>query len=227
MKTMQKVLVVDDDPVVAKSFQRTLEQKYVVVTASSGEEALGKLKEGEYDVVFTDIKMPGMSGLELTKEIKSKKSWTPVVIITGFGTQQNQQVAEELGVVDFIQKPLSPESIETATIKAIEQPKLEAPAWGILEEETKVVDPSQVMKNLAMLCSAPFIGLLYALMLPFVALGALMWMGIKTIAKNAHTKAVGMMLAAPFIGLAYIIAIPFMGLGSLLWTGGKALVSSK
>ena len=175
MSALRKVLVVDDDPVVAKSIERTLSPNHIVVTASSGEEALSKLAQGDYDVVFTDIKMPGMDGIELTKEIKATKAWTPVVIITGYGNAKNQQEASELGVVDFIQKPLNPEIIEAATQKAIFYPYLEeAPAWGIKQE---IVPPRQIMKNLGMLMAAPFIGLAYALALPFVGLGTLMWMG--------------------------------------------------
>ena len=65
MSAIRKVLVVDDDPVVGKSFDRVLTGKgYAVITAASGQEALNKLESEDYDVVFTDIKMPGMSGLD-------------------------------------------------------------------------------------------------------------------------------------------------------------------
>jgi len=87
MSALHKVLVVDDDPVVAKSFDRVLSHEgYVVVTARNGTEALDKLEQGDYDVVYTDIKMPGMDGLELAERVKARRSWTPVVIITGHGT---------------------------------------------------------------------------------------------------------------------------------------------
>ena len=88
MNASRKVLVVDDDPVVRKSFDRVLSGKgYAVITAESGEEALRKLNEEKYDLVYTDIRMPGMSGLEVAEEVKARKPWTPVVIITGYGTE--------------------------------------------------------------------------------------------------------------------------------------------
>jgi CheY-like chemotaxis protein len=60
MSALRKVLVVDDDPVVGKSFDRVLSQKgYIVVTAEDAAQALEKMREQEYDVVFTDIRMPG------------------------------------------------------------------------------------------------------------------------------------------------------------------------
>lgn len=169
---LNRVLVVDDDPIIAKSFERSLpKQEYIVVTASSGDEALEKLKDGTYDVVFTDIKMPGMSGIELTKQIKAKQSWTPVVIITGYGTQADEKTAEELGVTDFIQKPLTPEVIETAAHKAVET-TVEAPAWGINTVEPVVEEPKRnVAKEIALFFAAPFISLAYIIFMPFVGLG--------------------------------------------------------
>ena len=71
MSALRKVLVVDDDPVVGKSFDRVLSGKgYAVITASSGQEALNKLDTEDYDVVFTDIKMPGMSGLDMAEQVR-------------------------------------------------------------------------------------------------------------------------------------------------------------
>ncbi|MGO9685009.1 MAG: response regulator [Beijerinckiaceae bacterium] len=87
MNASRKVLVVDDDPAVSKSIDRVLSNKgYAVITAGSGEEALRKLNEEKYDVVYTDIRMPGLSGLEVAEQIKAQRPWTPVVIITGYGT---------------------------------------------------------------------------------------------------------------------------------------------
>ena len=64
----KKVLVIDDDPVVGKSFARVLSGKgYAVITAKDGQEALDKLASESYDLVYTDIKMPGMSGLEVAE----------------------------------------------------------------------------------------------------------------------------------------------------------------
>ena len=105
---LHKVLVVDDDPVVGKSFNRVLAQKgYVVITAANAQEALSKVQEGGYDVVFTDIKMPGMNGIELAERLKVERPWTPVVIVTGFGSKANQERATAAGVSSFLQKPLS------------------------------------------------------------------------------------------------------------------------
>src|ERR1035437_8681337 len=122
MSALRKVLVVDDDPVVGKSFDRVLSDKgYVVITARSGREALDKLREEEFDVVYTDIKMPGMDGLEVAERVKARRPWTPVVIITGYGTVANEVRANAAGVSSFLHKPLSPEMIEESALKALSE----------------------------------------------------------------------------------------------------------
>src|SRR3974390_1655343 len=109
MTALRKVLVVDDDPVIGKSFDRVLSGKgYAVITAANGEEALIKLAAEDYDVVFTDIKMPGMNGLEVAERVKAKKPWTPGLIITGFGTAEHEARARAAGATRFIHTPLSP-----------------------------------------------------------------------------------------------------------------------
>ena len=102
MTALRKILVVDDDPAVCKSFDRVLTNKgYAVITAESGEEALRKLNEEKYDLVYTDIRMPGMSGLEVAENVKARRPWTPVVIITGYGTDAAEARAKAAGVSSF------------------------------------------------------------------------------------------------------------------------------
>ena len=122
MSALRKVLVVDDDPVVGKSFDRVLSGKgYAVITASNAQEALNKLDAEDYDVVFTDIKMPGMSGLEMAEHVKERRPWLPVVIVTGYGSPDNEARAEAAGVSGFLRKPLSPEMIEGSAQKALSE----------------------------------------------------------------------------------------------------------
>ena len=83
MSASAKVLVVDDDPAVRKSIDRVLSSKgYAVITAENGEEALRKLNEEKYDLVYTDIRMPGVSGLEVAEQIRARKPWTPATVPT-------------------------------------------------------------------------------------------------------------------------------------------------
>ena len=202
MNAVRKVLVVDDDPVIGKSFDRVLARKgYLVVSAENGQEALNKLAKEEYDAVFTDIKMPGMDGLEVAERVRAKRPWTPVVIITGYGTAENQARAEAAGVRDFLRKPLSPEMIErsldAAVATALPAPEemlpqpavaaapepagaaLAAPQPEALGEESAGRNVGLFLRNIAMLFAAPFVALAYVALFPLIGLGMLAWTGVQ------------------------------------------------
>jgi CheY-like chemotaxis protein len=246
----KRVLVVDDDPVVGRSFDRVLSDKgYLVSTALDGQEALNKLSREEYDVVFTDIKMPGMDGLEVASRIKARRPWIPVVIITGYGTPANEARATAVGVSGFMRKPLSPDMIEDSARRALQvieggrgrvaQEEEAAPAP---EETAEIAGAPQVvpepkaepgkashfLKNTALLIAGPLLGLAFVIALPFVGLGMLAWTGARAFAKRWENAArflknATLFFAAPFIGLVYAIAFPFVGLALLLRYGLRAM----
>ena len=239
MNTQRKVLVVDDDPVVAKSFNRVLAREgYVVVAAQNANEALDKLNDGEYDVVFTDIRMPGMDGLELAEHVKARRAWTPVVIITGFGTEANEKRARAAGVQAFIHKPLSPEMIETSAREAIRAavPPVLAPVVRGLETivavepkaapaAPKAVTP--LWKAVGILVAGPLLGLAYVVAMPLIGLAVLVWMMARRYIEVGgpartlrYVKNVALFVAGPFIGLGYFLLLPFIGMALL---GGMAL----
>ncbi len=244
MSALRKVLVVDDDPVVGKSFDRVLSAKgYAVITASSGQEALDKLATENYDVVFTDIKMPGMSGLDMAEQLKQRRPWLPVVIVTGYGSPGNEARAEAAGVSGFLRKPLSPEMIENSAEKAMSESGATAHAAAAtalemqpaaIPEQSRAQGVARVVKNVALFFAAPFVGLAYILTFPVVGLGMLAWMAIQAQQKKSAeaaklqpvtssvAKSTAVFLAAPFIGLVYIIVGPVVGLGMLLWFGFQA-----
>lgn len=235
MTATRKVLVVDDDPVVRKSFDRVLSGKgYAVISAENGEEALRKLNEEKYDVVYTDIRMPGMSGLEVAERVKARQPWTPVVIITGYGNDAAEARAKAAGVANFLHKPLSPELIEGSANDALTTPPIAAPAAAAAE--AAAVESGGALglaKNIALFLAAPFIGLAYIIAFPFVGIGALAVLAWRAASKNGTfrfvakaLKHVAMVFAAPLFGLAYMVLFPFIGLALLLWMGGKAVLAS-
>jgi len=240
MSALRKVLVVDDDPVVGNSFNRVLSEKgYIVVTAADGFDALMKLQAEKYDVVFTDIRMPGMDGLEVAEQVKASQPWTPVVVVTGYGTAANEERARAAGVSDFLRKPLSPEMIEVSAAKALRpqeaapialarREEAKAPAVPVTGAEEEPVTTGEMIKNMALFLSAPFIGLLYAVLLPFVGLGMLAWFAGKALSEHPKAREAARfgkfalkLVAAPFIGLAFIIVVPFAAMGMLAWTGAR------
>ncbi len=111
-----KILVVDDDRVMLTLFVGVLRREgySAIETAKSGDEALEKLKELSPDVVFLDIEMPGLSGLDALKAIKDMGIRTQVVMVTATPTAQNVLAAKEGGATGFLVKPVSPRKVADA-----------------------------------------------------------------------------------------------------------------
>jgi CheY-like chemotaxis protein len=180
MKATTRVLVIDDDPVIGRSIGRVLSPKgYAVLTAADGAQALDRLAREDYDMVYTDIRMPGMDGVEVARQIKAARPWLPVVIVTGYGSQASEEEARAVGVAGFLHKPLSPEMIEASAQEALrEKPSpVEARTQAAPAPTETLPDP----RNLALFFAAPFIGLAYAIALPFVGMGMLVWQGWKAL----------------------------------------------
>ena len=235
MTAARKVLVVDDDPAVRKSIDRVLTGKgYAVITAENGEEAMRKLNEEKYDLVYTDIRMPGMSGLEVAEQVKARKPWTPVVIITGYGTEAAQARAKAAGVSSFVHKPLSPEMIEDSARDALAAPVAQVLALPATAKapEAEPAKTGNALVNIALFFAAPFIGLAYIIALPFVGLGAIAVLAVRAalkydaVRKVAVTlKTIAMVFVAPVLGLAYVVLFPFIGLATLFWLAGRAVMA--
>lgn len=202
MKQSRKVLVVDDDAVVVRSINRVLtEQGCQVRETLSGVEALEAMDHQDYDVVFTDIKMPGMDGLELASRMKKIHPDTPVVMITGFGTEGNEQRARDLGVAGFLRKPLSPEMIIDNAERAMRERR----------------ETLEAIRQSALALMAPAAATATAT--PVVA-------AVPEQKKESVAKNVALFFAAPFIGLAYFIAAPLVGFYAVGKYGWKALMKS-
>ena len=101
-----KVLIVDDEAPVREMFGELLKKEnYKITTAASGEEALATIKKEEYDVILLDIRLPGMSGLEALKIIKDAKPKSIVIMITGFGYDDDLIAkSKEYGCAGYIGK---------------------------------------------------------------------------------------------------------------------------
>jgi DNA-binding NtrC family response regulator len=100
------VLVVDDEEQFLKVFSQRLEGRGLKVeTSATGEDALKKVKGKEFDAIVLDLVMPGMSGLETLKRIRSENPDVQIIILTGHGTVEKGVEAIKAGAVDFIEKP--------------------------------------------------------------------------------------------------------------------------
>jgi CheY-like chemotaxis protein len=120
MKRETNVLVVDDEKTVCNSCRKILTQAgYRVEVASSGEEAIDKIKGNGFDVVITDWKMPKMDGLEVTRRVKQEKPEMTVIVITGYPSVENTVEAIRSGASDFVTKPFTPEELSDAMLRAL------------------------------------------------------------------------------------------------------------
>src|SRR5687768_905589 len=103
---MSRILLIDDDPGVRDSMERTLRAAgYGVQSAASGEEGIEMARGGAYDVILSDMRMPGISGLDILRQLRDLRVDSVFIIMTGFGTVDTAVEAMKLGAVDFVQKP--------------------------------------------------------------------------------------------------------------------------
>ncbi|MCH7504387.1 sigma-54-dependent Fis family transcriptional regulator [PVC group bacterium] len=120
-----KILIVDDDLIIRKSLAAMLnEENYETQVAADSHEALEHLKNTQIDLILSDISMPGMSGIDLLKEVKKFHSHVIVILITGYGTIENAVESIKYGAYDYITKPLLDEQVKVVIQRSLEQQAL-------------------------------------------------------------------------------------------------------
>ena len=116
-----RILVVDDELPVCKSICSALApDAYAVDMALSAEEALKKEEGSEYDVVITDLMMPGLSGLDLLKALKERKQDLRVIMVTGYPSIESAVQSIKFGAFDYIPKPFTPNDLRSLVARAVE-----------------------------------------------------------------------------------------------------------
>jgi two-component system nitrogen regulation response regulator NtrX len=160
----EHILIVDDEPSIQTTLRGVLEDEgYRVTTAGSGEAAARLVAEETPDLVFLDIWMPGMDGLETLAELKRVRPEAPVIMISGHATIETAVKATRLGAYDFIEKPLSLEKTLVAVTRALEHGRLErenATLKARLDERAEIIGESAPMTALreAIATAAPTSG---------------------------------------------------------------------
>ncbi|MDA8408076.1 MAG: response regulator [Deltaproteobacteria bacterium] len=114
-----KIMVLDDEPIVCKRLKPALEkQGYEVDTFTQSSDAMEQIKNVEYDVIITDLKMKGIDGMQLLTEAKQRSPKTEVIVITGFATMETAKESFHKGVFDFIAKPFKLSEIQEVVSRA-------------------------------------------------------------------------------------------------------------
>jgi len=121
----RRVLVVDDEEIICKYLRRALtERGYEPTYRLSGEEALKELRRGPYSILLADVKMPGMTGIELLERVRDDFPEVSVVIMTAHGSVQTAVDAMKLGASDFLTKPFEPQELALVVEKVLRQRRL-------------------------------------------------------------------------------------------------------
>ena len=120
----EKILIADDEPYVLDVCRRILEKNYQVKIVHSGLEAIQVAQHNRFDLLLTDIKMPGIDGLETAREIKKINPDIVCITMTGFSTMETAIKALRLGIDEFVIKPFAPEELTLAIERALEKERL-------------------------------------------------------------------------------------------------------
>jgi ActR/RegA family two-component response regulator/glycine cleavage system H lipoate-binding protein len=131
----RQILVVDDEITVCKSIrQAILSDEFEVDTALSGEEALKKSKDRSYDLVITDLMMPGISGLDLLKSLKESRPDAIVIMVTGYPTIKTAVESVKRGAFDYLPKPFTPAELRGLVARAFKKAEGEVSEKGEVKE---------------------------------------------------------------------------------------------
>jgi len=185
-----QVMFVDDEEGVRVSWQRFLQDRgLATTTAPDGASAIEQLSRRPVDVVVSDLRMPGKDGLELLEWLHERQPDTRFIMLTGYGDRHVERRVRELGAVDYLEKPISPDVLAHAIDVALETDRLPPPMAAIkvkpaprpalpvtaFEAELIAEEPRSPVQTMGLLIAAPFFGLAFVVFLPVIGIGALAW----------------------------------------------------
>ncbi len=129
----EKILIVDDEPDMLKLLSMILREKtsYEITTTNNPMEAIELAKQGGFDLVISDLKMPGLDGMDIIDAVKKVDEDIPVIIITAFASVESASEAIQKGGFDFITKPFRKEQILFTIDKALK--------WLTVQRENKML----------------------------------------------------------------------------------------
>jgi CheY-like chemotaxis protein len=123
----KRVLLVDDDPTVTLVLAESLERlggQYVIETAQDAHKALDRIEQGPLDLIITDLRMPGMDGLELIQQVRARAPHTRLILMTGYGSTEIEATAYHLGACRYLDKPFKAERLVAEVQAALAEPEL-------------------------------------------------------------------------------------------------------
>ncbi|MBK7975033.1 MAG: response regulator [Deltaproteobacteria bacterium] len=145
-----RILLADDEVQLARNLRLLLERDgYRVETVSSGDEAIERLAKNSYDLLITDLIMPGTDGAQLMVHVNREYPATPVIVITGYGSMESAVAAIRQGAYDYLTKPFDYEIMKITIEKALERQRLKAELSKYTEQlEEKVLDRTREIEEM-------------------------------------------------------------------------------
>lgn len=211
-----KVMFVDDEEAVRLSWDRFLSEKgFDVTTATDGARAISQLRERPVDVVVSDLRMPTVDGVELLAWLREEQPNTRFIMLTGFGTPEVERRVKELGAFEYLNKPISPDTLAAVVTAASYLNLVDLDPAKVAKKEAEAAETEQAVE--AVVEAAP----VEAAPAPAAAAP-----------RREHGKLresaeiVGGLVAAPVMGLAFVIFLPVIGFVGLMWFVGRALVDA-
>ena len=146
MKEQQNILIVDDEKIVRESLLHWFEEEgYRVDTAEDGESALMKYEKGRHDLLLLDMKMPGISGIDLLTKIKTIDKEALAILITAFASVPTAITALKQGAYDYVTKPVDPDELAHLVKKALEQKSLKQENMILKENIEEIIRPDNLI----------------------------------------------------------------------------------
>ena len=140
MNTLDDIhlLVVDDERIIREGAERILKKEgWDVTTAENGEQGLEVIKQKTFNILLLDLMMPGISGMDVLKEVRESQPQLHVIVVTGYATVENAVEAMKNGAYDFIPKPFTPDQLRIVVRRAMEKIFLEREAERLRKEAEK------------------------------------------------------------------------------------------
>jgi len=144
----ERILIIEDNPIVQRTLKDFLEYKqYVVVISGDGKDGVGKIEREKFDLVLLDLNLPGIKGTDVLKEIRGIRPDVPVIIITGYPSDDTMRETHKLGAYDYIQKNVEPDRMLRIIKKAIDEKKESAPEPVLREAKILVAIDDEAIRN--------------------------------------------------------------------------------
>ena len=220
MNAQKKVMFVDDEEGVRVSWNRYLSQHgFDVTTAEDGAKAISKLRDEDVDVVVSDLKMPGIDGIQLLEWIHAKRPETRFILLTGYGNDEVERKVRQLGAFDYLNKPISPDTLAAVVTAATHLKLLPTEEPRVKEVEAPMEFATAPAAPVEAVAAAPTATETVAAFVDAPVDEELAKKG----GLRRSAEIVGGLIAAPILGLAFVVFLPVIGFGALFWMLGESL----